>query len=314
LCRTYRGGAIGLKQRYRLGILFRVLLQHAVTIPMQPALSTVCTLASPLENDLAHYAAGQCDAVELWLTKVETYLQKNSADDFLELLAEHKIAAPVAAYQGGLLDSQGDRRAETWRHFRKRLELCSQLGVGLLVVAADVAPPLEQEDLDRVRVSLRQAAEAAQDCGVRLALEPQAGSAICNNLQTALAMVEETASPALGICLDAFHFAVGPSKTEDLALLSCENLAHVTCRWNRSCVGCEKSTTKAVYRLNCSTHRFFRCRLVSLAKSRSPRCEKCWDWRKWQKKSSADGQPLLYRSLFACKHSLAVISPSPLRS
>jgi len=194
---------------------------------MQPALSTVCTLASPLENDLAHYAAGQCDAVELWLTKVETYLQKNSADDFLELLAEHKIAAPVAAYQGGLLDSQGDRRAETWRHFRKRLELCSQLGVGLLVVAADVAPPLEQEDLDRVRVSLRQAAEAAQDCGVRLALEPQAGSAICNNLQTALAMVEETASPALGICLDAFHFAVGPSKTEDLALLSCENLAHV---------------------------------------------------------------------------------------
>ena len=31
----------------------------------------------------------------------------------------------------------------------------------------------------------------------------------------------------MGICLDAFHYSVGPSKPEDLALLTTANLFHV---------------------------------------------------------------------------------------
>ena len=60
-----------------------------------------------------------------------------------------------------------------------------------------------------------------------MALEFQAGAGLGNNLQTAAALVADIASPWLGICLDAFHFAVGPSKSEDLAYLSAETLAHV---------------------------------------------------------------------------------------
>jgi len=39
--------------------------------------------------------------------------------------------------------------------------------------------------------------------------------------------VEDVGSPALGLCLDWFHFTVGPSKPLDLGLLSNETLAHV---------------------------------------------------------------------------------------
>jgi 4-hydroxyphenylpyruvate dioxygenase len=42
-----------------------------------------------------------------------------------------------------------------------------------------------------------------------------------------VAVIEQVGSPALGLCLDWFHYTVGPSKPLDLWLLSKENLAHV---------------------------------------------------------------------------------------
>lgn len=194
---------------------------------MKPALSQVCTLDTPLEQDLADYAAAHVSAVELWLGKVETYLNDHSPDDLASLLAEHDIAAPVASYQGGLLVTQGPARDEHWRHFARRLELCKTLGVETLVVAGDLRGPLDQQDLDRVSMSLGQAAAQAADAGVRLALEFQAGATFGNNLQTAAAMVAETGEPNLGLCLDLFHYYTGPSKPDDLGYLSPENLFHV---------------------------------------------------------------------------------------
>ena len=55
----------------------------------------------------------------------------------------------------------------------------------------------------------------------------QARAALANNLQTAAVLLEEIGSPHLGICLDAFHFSVGASKTEDLGYLTPGNLFHV---------------------------------------------------------------------------------------
>ena len=101
------------------------------------------------------------------------------------------------------------------------------LAIGTIVIAGDVEGPLGQEDFERLRVSLRQAAEEAARAGVRLALEFQARAAIPNNLQSAAALVADCNSPHLGICLDAFHYTTGPSKPEDLGHLTAENLFHV---------------------------------------------------------------------------------------
>jgi sugar phosphate isomerase/epimerase len=60
-----------------------------------------------------------------------------------------------------------------------------------------------------------------------LALEFQAKSTYPNNLQSAVAVVEEIGDSHLGLCLDAFHFFNGPSKETDLAYLTTENLFHV---------------------------------------------------------------------------------------
>ena len=127
-------------------------------------------------------------------------------------------------FSGRGLASQGAARHEAWELFTARLALCRDLAIETLVVACDVPPPLGEQDVERTRISLQQAAQHATEHGVRIALEFQARAAFGNNLQTAAALVAEVANPNLGLCLDAFHFHVGPSKSEDLHYLTQENL------------------------------------------------------------------------------------------
>jgi sugar phosphate isomerase/epimerase len=194
---------------------------------MIPAISQVCSLNSTFASDVNNYAAGQCQTMEVWLTKLETYLESHSVADAKRLLDQHGMSAPVASYQGGLLTTQGEARRQAWDHLDRRLALCHELGMGTLVVAADIGYPFEQHDVERTRVSLRQLAQQAEQHQMRVALEFQARSAFANNLQTATALIAEVNSPHLGVCLDLFHYYVGPSKRDDLEFLAADNLLHV---------------------------------------------------------------------------------------
>ena len=194
---------------------------------MKPALSQVCSLAGPFEKDVTDYAAGRCDAIELWFGKLEGYLESHTPADVRRLLDDAGMAAPVASFQGGLLVSQGDARREHWQHFERRLSLCRELRVGTLIVAADLQGAVEQHDLERAVTSLRQAADWAAQHDVRIALEFQCRATFANNLQTVAALIDEIAHPALGLCLDAFHYYCGPSKLEDLGAVPPGKLFHV---------------------------------------------------------------------------------------
>lgn len=194
---------------------------------MRPAVSTVCSLEASLATVLEDYAAGHVGAVDLWLGHADAFLRDHDIVALRERFERHAILPLAASFQGGLLTSQGEPRREHWRHFAERLELCRGLGIPVLVVAGDAFGPLNAEDLGRLRVSLVDAAQRARDAGVRLALEFDARASFPNNLQSALALVEDIGSPALGICLDWFHYTCGPSKPLDLDLLTNDTLAHV---------------------------------------------------------------------------------------
>ncbi len=194
---------------------------------MRPAIATVCSLESPLETVLEDYAAGHIDAVDLWLGQADAFLKERPAAALREAFARQGIAPVAASFQGGLLTSQGEARAEHWKTFEGRLALSRDLGIPVLVVAGDAHGPLGPQDLGRLSASLVEAAKRAADAGVKLALEFDARASFPNNLQSAVALVEDVGSPSLGVCLDWFHWTVGPSKPLDLWLLSRENLAHV---------------------------------------------------------------------------------------
>jgi len=194
---------------------------------MIPTLSQVSCLNSPFDRDLEDFAGANLTCAEVWLTKLETYLQTHEQGDVRYWLEKTRLTLPVASFQGGLLASHGEARHEAWELFRRRLDLCRELSIGTIVVACDVASPLSQQTMERVQVSLTQVAQEAGLRGIRAALEFQAHSSFGNNLQTAAALVADVGSPHLGLCLDAFHWHVGPSKTEDLGYLTAANLFHV---------------------------------------------------------------------------------------
>jgi 2-keto-myo-inositol isomerase len=194
---------------------------------MLPCISQICSLGSSLEDDIDGYADAAGSSMELWLTKLEDYLKTHRVEEVRSRAADRGLTLAAAAFQGGLLVSQGEARRVAWEQFERRLELCAALQVPVLVVAADFLGPFGQIDIERAQVSLQQAGEVAARHGVRIALEFQARNTFVNNLETAVMLAQSAGQPNVGICLDLFHFFIGPSKFDDLGLLSNENLYHV---------------------------------------------------------------------------------------
>ncbi len=194
---------------------------------MKPCISEATTLPCSFAEDVAACADAACPALEVWLTKLETHLEHHSAADTHKLLEGRQVTLAAAAYQGGLLLSQGEQRKAHYDHFRRRLDLCQQFGIGTLLVVADFVEKVDPTGLERAVVSLTQAAQWAAGFGVRLALEFRGPATFCSSLDTALALVAGCGEPNVGVNFDVFHYYTGPSKFEDLALLTPQNLAHV---------------------------------------------------------------------------------------
>lgn len=194
---------------------------------MKPCISQATTLSTAFEGDLDAYSRAGWKAVEIWLTKLETYLESHTIADAKALLSGSGLTPAAASAQGGLLLSRGAEREAHWDHYRRRLALLHELGVPTLVVVADFNRDLMPDDYTRAAAALAEAAELAASSGVRLAIEFQKSARFCASLDTTLALILQSGAPGVGVCLDLFHYYTGPSKFEDLAYLTPENLAWV---------------------------------------------------------------------------------------
>jgi sugar phosphate isomerase/epimerase len=194
---------------------------------MKPCLSEATTMPCSFAQDVAHCADAGCPALEVWLPKLEQHLDQHSVVDTQQLLKERNVTLAAASYQGGLLLAQGEQRKAHYDHFRRRLDICQRFGIRTLLVVADFVDRVDATALERAVVSLTQAAQWAAGFGVTLALEFRGKNTFCASLDTALALVAQCGEPNVGVNLDVFHYYIGPSKFEDLALLRPERLAFV---------------------------------------------------------------------------------------
>jgi len=194
---------------------------------MKICISEATTLPHTFAEDVVAYADAGCTGLEVWLTKLETHLETHSGADTVKLLEDRQLTLTAAAYQGGLLLSQGEQRRAHFDHFRRRLELCALFSIPTLLVVADFVETVDRTSLERAIVSLAEAGRLAAGFGVRLGLEFRGKATFCSSLDTAVALVEQCRQPNVGICFDVFHYYTGPSKADDLALLTPQYLAHV---------------------------------------------------------------------------------------
>src|SRR5438874_1705966 len=137
---------------------------------MKPCISQATTLTTSFADDVQAWSEAGCDALEVWLTKLETHLEKHTPAETLQLLADRGVKAVAASYQGGLLLSQGEQRRAHFDDFKRRLDLCQAFAVPTLVVVADFVERVDAQSLERSVVSLAEAARWAAGFGVRLAL------------------------------------------------------------------------------------------------------------------------------------------------
>ena len=96
-----------------------------------------------------------------------------------------------------------------------------------LIVAADFNRELAPDDYGRAAAALAEAAELAgrPASGWRWSSRSRRRSAPAST--PTLALVAQSGRRDVGVCLDLFHYYTGPSKFEDLAYLTPENLAWV---------------------------------------------------------------------------------------
>src|SRR5438132_9184386 len=86
---------------------------------MKPCLSEATTLPSSFADDVANFADAGCTGMEVWLTKLETHLESHSVAQTRKLAGDRGLTLAAAAYQGGLLLSQGEQRRAHYEHFRR---------------------------------------------------------------------------------------------------------------------------------------------------------------------------------------------------
>jgi sugar phosphate isomerase/epimerase len=195
---------------------------------MKPCISQATTLKNSFEADAAVLGRNGWVAVEIWLTKLESFLESHTPSEARAVFESNGVKLVAAAAQGGLLLSRGVERETHWGHLRRRLALLAELEVETLIVTPDFTHQVTRDDYRRAATALCEASTLAATFGVRIALEFQKASGLCGCLETAAALIAEAGGDGgAGVCLDVFHYYTGASKFEDLAHLSPANLAWV---------------------------------------------------------------------------------------
>src|SRR5262249_26470876 len=156
---------------------------------MKLCISEVSTMPASFREDVVGYSAAGCKCMEVWLTKLETALETDSAVDLRNFVEDKQVKLAAASYQGGLLLSQGEQRRKHFDHFRRRLELCQFFGIPTFLIVADFVQKIDADGMERAIVSLRQAAQWAAGFGVTLALEFRGSDTFCSSLDTALSLI-----------------------------------------------------------------------------------------------------------------------------
>jgi len=184
---------------------------------MKPCLSLVTLCETETPKALEAAARAGFTHVEFWWPRLKTELQSGGLEAIQTAVHENEIEPLGIAGLG--LELAGSE--ELWRESLARAADAFAAIAPLHLPFVTFTPGLVHETpheghyalaLERLGV-LDQLAASFQ---LQLALEVRADSRWLTSLDTAAALVSQLNSDRVGLCLDLFHFYLGPGKFEDL--------------------------------------------------------------------------------------------------
>ncbi|MFV0407320.1 MAG: sugar phosphate isomerase/epimerase family protein [Propioniciclava sp.] len=190
---------------------------------MKRVLASV-SLSGPLPARLAAAAAAGFDGVEIAEGDLAT--SPLSARDIAARV--HELGMTVEMYQP-LRDIEGVAEADlgsALARMDRAFDLAGQLGTTRVQIASNVETAVSG-DLPRTANQLRRVAERAAHHGMTVAWEPVGWARYLRLHAQGRDLVEAVDHPALGLCLDLFHFACGGEPAAVLRTIPASRIAFV---------------------------------------------------------------------------------------
>ena len=194
---------------------------------MKIALNGATTMHADLETDIK--AAGQAgyDLVELWASKLRTYLATHSVADLKSLLTENN----VEAYSINSIEHITFRKPEDYESIKAQCgelsAIAGELACPYIVVVPGKLPDgaTKEEIIDESVCVLNELADITEPYGVSLAFE-FLGQPDCSvqTLDLCNEIVEAIDRKSIGNVIDTFHFYAGNSTFEAIDSMKPEKL------------------------------------------------------------------------------------------
>ncbi len=195
---------------------------------MKIALNGATTMHADLETDIRAAGAAGFDLVELWASKLRTYLETHAIADLRALLTENN----VEPYSINSIEHITFRTPEDYESIKSQCgelsAIAGQIACPYIVVVPGKTPPggaTKQEIVDESVRVLNELADIAEPYGVSLAFE-FLGQADCSvqTLDLCNEIVEKVDRKSVGNVIDTFHFYAGNSSYEAIESMRPEKL------------------------------------------------------------------------------------------
>ena len=164
------------------------------------------------------------DAIELWVTDVEAWLEQGkSLDDVRKRLDDSGLLRPSMIFLKGWCERDADRRAEGLEVCRQRLEIAARLGVERMVAG----PPHGIVPIAEVTQRYGELLELSVGYGVPASIEYLGFVEGINTLEAAWEICQGVGHPAATLTHDAWHVFRGGSDESTLDQIPAERISIV---------------------------------------------------------------------------------------
>jgi 2-keto-myo-inositol isomerase len=194
---------------------------------MKLALNGATTMRADLVSDIRAASAAGFDCLEIWASKLRTFLESNSTAELKSLLDEHRLEPYSINSIERITFRDAEGHARLLEECDEMCRIAASIGCPYLVVVPGPLPEGESESEaieESVRV-LEELARIAEEYGVALAFE-FLGQPLCSvqTLAQAAEIVGRVARENVGLVIDSFHFYAGGSKIESIDALDARKL------------------------------------------------------------------------------------------
>lgn len=177
-----------------------------------------------LEEDIVSAGNHGFEAIEIWWSKLEKYLENHDTKQLKALLEENNVK--VASICPFLVSPFRD--VETCRtNFKKAVDIAPQIDCDTIIICPDFQPASKskEEALAMHGEELKMYADWASKDNIQLAIEPISLHTLVRGPIEALDLIERAGSPAnVGVLLDTFHYLRSGVTEEEIRQIPIEKL------------------------------------------------------------------------------------------